>query len=455
MDGRLPFPADEETRPPDPRRAAPPTPLDPREEGAPRPAPAEPGSGRDVLTVAQLTRRIKAALETTFGRVWVAGEISNLRQPGSGHVYFTLKDRDAQVRVALFRNAARRVRITLADGLEVVLYGRVTVYEPRGEYQIIAERVEPKGLGALELAFRKLREKLQREGLFDPARKRPLPYLPRRIGLVTSPTGAAVKDILQVIGRRFPRANILLAPVRVQGEGAADEIARAIETLNRIPEIDVLIVGRGGGSLEDLWAFNEEAVARAIYASRAPVISAVGHEIDFTIADLVADRRALTPSEAGELVLPRWQDLVERLDAERTALVRGLRRTVDLARARVDLAARGLAAYQPINQVRLLQQRLDDLLQRAAVAVAHLLATAGHRVDAVKGKLETLSPFGVLNRGYSITTAAGAIVTDAGTVPLGAEVETRLARGRLKSSVSERILTQEHSRDQGEETVLL
>jgi exodeoxyribonuclease VII large subunit len=405
--------------------------------GLPFPAP-EPGGEaveRDVLTVSQLTRRIKGTLETTFGRVWVTGEISNLRQAQSGHVYFTLKDAGAQIAVALFRGSARRVRIMLADGLEVVLSGRLTVYEPRGQYQIIAERVEPKGLGALELAFRNLREKLQREGLFDPAHKRPLPYLPRRIGVVTSPTGAAIKDILQVIGRRFSRANVLLAPVRVQGEGAAGEIAQAIETLNRIAEIEVLIVGRGGGSLEDLWAFNEEIVARAIYASRVPVISAVGHEIDFTIADLVADRRALTPSEAAEIVLPRWQDLVERLDGHRLRLVRGLRQALNEARGRVALAARSLAAQQPITMVRLYQQRLDDLAQRAAVAVGHAMATARQRLAAAAGRLAALNPLAVLNRGYSITATDGRILTDARDAPPGTEIATRLARGRLTSTV--------------------
>jgi exodeoxyribonuclease VII large subunit len=396
-----------------------------------------PPSSRPVLTVAQLTRQIKGALESTFGHVWVTGEISNLSRPSSGHIYFTLKDREAQINVALFRNVAQRVRILLTDGLEIVLYGRLTVYEPRGQYQIIAERVEPKGLGALELAFRRLREKLEREGLFDPARKRPLPFLPRRIGLVTSPTGAAIRDILTTIVQRFPRANLLLAPVRVQGQGAAEEIARAIATLNQVPDIDVLIVGRGGGSLEDLWAFNEEVVARAIYASRAPVISAVGHEIDFTIADFVADRRALTPTDAGQIVLPRWQDLVEDLEERRLRLARGLRRALDLARSRMDLAARGLAALQPIHQIRLHQQHLDDLAQRAAVAMAHTLATARQRLAAAQGQLDTLSPLAVLNRGYSITTADDRILTDARDAPPGTRITTRLARGRLDSTVSQ------------------
>ena len=409
----------------------------------PPPAPAPAPGGRTVLTVAQLTRRIKTTLESTFGYVWVTGEISNLSRPSSGHIYFTLKDQDAQINVALFRGSAQRVRLLLTDGLEVVLYGRLTVYEPRGQYQLIAERVEPKGVGALELAFRKLRDRLEREGLFAPEHKRELPFLPRRIGLVTSPTGAAVRDILKTIGRRFPPADVLLAPVRVQGEGAAEEIARAIAALNHIPEIDVLIVGRGGGSLEDLWAFNEELVARAIYASRAPVISAVGHEIDFTIADFVADRRALTPTDAGQIVVPDWQELVETLDEHRARLARGLRQALDAARSRVDLAARGLAALQPINRIRLHQQRLDDLAQRAALAISHTVAAARQRLAALQGKLDTLSPLAVLARGYSITTAADAVVTDSAQAAPGAALVTRLARGRLESTVTRTVPLEE------------
>ena len=278
-------------------------------DDSPPQQPAQP----QVLSVWQLTAHIKDLLEVSFGSVWVAGEISNLARPQSGHCYLTLKDDQAQIRCALWRNAAARVRFDLHDGLEVVCRGRIDVYAPRGDYQLIIESIEPKGIGALELALRQLREKLAREGLFDPRRKRPLPPFVRRIAVVTSPTGAAIHDFLQVLGRRWRGADVIVVPTRVQGDGAAAEIAAAIALANRLPlAIDCLVVTRGGGSLEDLWAFNEEAVVRAIHASRIPVISAIGHEIDVTLADLVADVRALTPSEAAELVAPAAEDLLAR-----------------------------------------------------------------------------------------------------------------------------------------------
>ena len=253
--------------------------------------PEEP-SPPPILSVYELTAQIKDLLENSFPAVWVSGEISNLSRPQSGHCYLTLKDERAQIRAAIWRNVAARVEFDLADGLEVICCGHLDVYAPRGSYQLIVERIEPKGMGALELALRQLREKLAREGLFDPARKRPLPRLVRRVGLVTSPTGAAIHDFLQVLGRRWRGADVLVLPTRVQGTGAAEEIAAAIGTANRLPlAIDCLVVARGGGSLEDLWAFNEEVVVRAIFASRIPVISAIGHEIDVTLSDLVADVR--------------------------------------------------------------------------------------------------------------------------------------------------------------------
>ena len=273
-----------------------------------------PPAAPQVLTVAELTAQIKDLLEGSFDSVWVAGEISNLSRPHSGHCYLTLKDDHAQIRCAMWRNSLMRVRFDLHDGLEVVCRGRLDVYAPRGSYQLIIESIEPKGIGALELALRQLREKLAREGLFDPGRKRPLPAFVRQIAVVTSPTGAAIHDFLQVLARRWRGADVLVVPTRVQGEGAAGEIAAAIAAANRLPlAIDCLVVTRGGGSLEDLWAFNEEAVVRAIHASRIPVISAIGHEIDVTLSDLVADVRALTPSEAAELVAPAAEDILVRL----------------------------------------------------------------------------------------------------------------------------------------------
>ena len=266
------------------------------------------------LTVTELTRRIKDTLETGFADVWVVGEISGLRIPSSGHLYFSLKDKGANIKCVFFRSGSRFLRFRPEDGLEVILRGRLSLYEPRGEYQIIAEYMEPKGLGALQLAFIQMKEKLEKDGLFDPARKRPLPPYPKCIGVVTSPTGAAVRDILKVLKRRAPGVHVIIAPASVQGESAPAEVARAIEDLNRRGGLDVLIVGRGGGSLEDLAAFNTEVVARAIFNSNIPVISAVGHEIDFTIADFVADLRAPTPSAAAEIVAKSEEELRHRLE---------------------------------------------------------------------------------------------------------------------------------------------
>ncbi|MDP6380946.1 MAG: exodeoxyribonuclease VII large subunit, partial [Phycisphaerae bacterium] len=265
------------------------------------------------LAVAELTRRIRNALEARFGRVWVVGEISNLSRPSSGHIYFSLKDLASAVNCVMWRAKAAKVKCTVTDGLEVEVRGRLTVYEPQGRYQIVVDSIKPRGVGALEVAFRKLKERLAGEGLFESERKRPLPCFPGCIGIVTSPTGAAVRDIIHVTGRRWPQARLVLAPVRVQGEGAAEEIAQAIADLNRLGGVDVMIVGRGGGSLEDLWPFNEEVVAREIYTSEIPVISAVGHETDFSISDCVADVRAPTPSAAAEIVVPNAKELLRHL----------------------------------------------------------------------------------------------------------------------------------------------
>ena len=270
---------------------------------------------KKILTVSELTLEIKHHLEEGFGEIWVEGEISNFRSPSSGHYYFTLKDGKSQIRGVIFRFMGRYLKFEPQDGLAVICRGKISVYEPRGEYQLILDYMEPKGIGALQLAFEQLKEKLEKEGLFDAARKKPLPLLPKKIGIVASPTGAAIRDLLNVIGRRFPNVGILINPVKVQGEGSAQEIASAIYELNTIPEIDVIVVARGGGSLEDLWAFNEEIVARAIDHSSLPVISAVGHEIDFTIADFVADLRAPTPSVAGELVVKDKAELSHLIDS--------------------------------------------------------------------------------------------------------------------------------------------
>ena len=280
-----------------------------------------------VWSVYDLTARIKDSLESGFRSVWVGGEISNFSRPQSGHCYFTLKDDRAQIRAVVWRTAASRLKFDLHDGLEVICQGDLEVYAPRGTYQLVARKIEPRGIGALELALRKLKARLEAEGLFDPRRKRPLPKFPRRVAFVTSPTGAAIRDFLEVLRRRWKGVDVLVVPTRVQGEGAAREIAAAIELVNRLSDsVDCLVVGRGGGSLEDLWAFNEEPVVRAIHASRIPVVSAVGHEIDIALADLVADVRALTPSEAAELVVPAAEEITAALGGQQKRLLLALRR---------------------------------------------------------------------------------------------------------------------------------
>src|SRR5216684_3755323 len=281
---------------------------------------------RRVYTVSELTGQIKGTLEGAFPAVWVEGEISNLRMPSSGHAYFTLKDEGAQLSAVLFRGRGRRVRFEPEDGMHVLAFGGLDVYAARGQYQLVVELMEPQGLGALQLAFEQLKRKLEAEGLFDEGRKRKLPVFPRVIGIVTSPTGAAIRDMLNIIGRRFGDLHILIAPVRVQGDGAPGEIIQALLNLQAVAELDVIIVGRGGGSIEDLWAFNDEGVARAIVDCRVPVVSAVGHEIDVTIADLVADARAPTPSAAAALVVPKKLDLLMAVDDRRRDLVSALRR---------------------------------------------------------------------------------------------------------------------------------
>src|SRR5438093_3084804 len=292
------------------------------------PPPAQPApAARRALTVTELTIRLRDVLEGEFFEVWVEGELSNCRIWNTGHLYFTLKDASSQLRGLMFRSALRYLKFKPADGLRVVARGKISVYEPKGEYQLVCEHLEPHGLGALQLAFDQLKQRLQAEGLFDAARKRPLPALPRKIGIVTSLDGAAIRDIIKVLGRRYPNAHLVIRPTRVQGDGAAIEVARGIAAIVNVPGIDVVIVGRGGGSVEDLWAFNEEAVARAIVASPGPVISAVGHEVDVTIADFAADVRAPTPSAAAEMVVARKEDFcthIERLGERVNGSIRGL-----------------------------------------------------------------------------------------------------------------------------------
>ena len=355
---------------------------------------------RALYTVSALTALLRLHIESAFPDVWVEGEVSNLRIPTSGHAYFTLKDANSQIRAVLFRSAGRALRFTLQDGLHLICRGRVTVYEPRGDYQVIVEHAEPKGVGALQLAFEQLKARLAAEGLFEQARKRPLPFLSRRIGVVTSPTGAAVRDIIQVARKRFPGIEIVVNPVAVQGDSAAGEIARAIEELNVLGGFDALIVGRGGGSLEDLWPFNEEIVARAIAASRIPVVSAVGHEIDYTIADFVADVRAPTPSAAAELVVRARQDLLGQATNLEVRTVQAMRTDLRDRRARVEAERRGL--LDPTALVARAMQRRDDLEMRLRLAQANRLGGVRAAVEALRQEVMLRSPAQRIQRGLAM-----------------------------------------------------
>jgi exodeoxyribonuclease VII large subunit len=391
-----------------------------------------------VLSVGDLTEQIKGVLEGTFTDVWVAGEISNLSRPQSGHYYLTLKDDRAQIRAVMWRNAAARVRFELEDGLEVICQGGIDVYAPRGSYQLVIRQIEPKGIGALELALRKLRERLAAEGLFAPERKRPLPRFPRRIAFVTSPTGAAVRDFLEVLRRRWRGAHVIIVPTRVQGDGASREIAAAIEAANRLPlEIDCLVVGRGGGSLEDLWAFNEEPVIRAIHASRIPVISAVGHEIDVTLADLVADVHALTPSEAAERVAPSSDELAVALAVCHRRLTAALRSLATGARSRLETIESRRPFRRPFDRIHDLVQRLDELSTRNTRVMRRQLRDARQRTGHLAAQLESLSPLGVLARGYSLSRRAdnGQIIRNAREVAAGDRIVTRFATGEATSRI--------------------
>ena len=393
---------------------------------------------RHLLTVSQLTDLIKTSLEESFYDIWMEGEISNLRIPTSGHIYLTLKDKASQIRAIIFKSSARNIKFELKDGIHIICHGRITVYDLRGEYQIVIDTVEPQGIGALQLAFEQLKEKLLKEGLFDAKRKRPIPLLPRKIGIITSPTGAAIRDMLNIINRRFANVHIIINPVPVQGEGAGIEIARAIEEMNEFEDIDVLIVGRGGGSLEDLWAFNEEVVARAIYNSKIPVISAVGHEIDFTIADFVADLRAPTPSAAAELVVKNKIDLMESLSYLFSRLKNGIKTLFDAKRSALREEIR--AMKDPATRINEYIQRIDDLSIRLTGSINRYLDGLKKRIGAEAGKLNALSPLAILSRGYSIAMKLPEmqIIKDVKEVQEGDEVNIRLHKGNLICVVSKR-----------------
>jgi exodeoxyribonuclease VII large subunit len=391
-----------------------------------------------VLTVSEVTDQIKDLLETGFPNVWIEGEISNFSRPRSGHCYLTLKDDEAQLPAVIWRSTASRLRFDLHDGLEVVCLGHLDVYPPRGRYQLIVREIEPKGIGALELAFRQLRDKLAKEGLFEPGYKKPLPAFSRRIAVVTSATGAAIRDFLEVLRRRWRGTDVWVVPVRVQGEGAAEEIAAAIDQVNRLAEPpDCIVVTRGGGSLEDLWAFNEEVVVRAIFASTIPVVSAIGHEIDVTLSDLVADVRALTPSEAAELVAPAADELAARLGQVQKRMAAALRGRVGTMQTRLDAVARHRLFRRPLELVFERGRRLDELAGRQDRAMARRMEVAKAKLEATAAHLDSLSPLGVLGRGYSITERidSGDVVRDAAQLTPGDLIRTRLGQGQTVSRI--------------------
>jgi exodeoxyribonuclease VII large subunit len=397
-----------------------------------------------ILTVGELTRSLKQVVEESYPCVWVEGEVSNLARPSSGHQYLTLKDDEAPLRAVIYRGIALRMRFDLRDGMRIIVRGRLTLFMPRGEYQLLIEEVHPKGIGPVELAFRQLKEKLSVKGYFEPQRKKKLPRIPRRVVLVTSATGSAVRDMLEILSRRWPAVEVWICPVRVQGEGAAPEIAAAIGLLNRLqpPDgvpLDVLIVGRGGGSLEDLWPFNEECVAEAIYASRIPVVTGIGHEDDLTIADMVADVRALTPSEAAERIVPDRGKVLEWLSDLEGRLLTLLTRHLEQLRGRVnDLANRGVFR-NPLERIRTEERQLDDLQERMKRAVQLRVEQARRRVEATAAQLDTLSPLNVLNRGYSLThlEAGREMIRSAAQVQVGQRIVTRVRHGQITSRVEE------------------
>ena len=441
-----------------------------------------------ILTVTQLNENIKSLLEESFDALWVEGEVSNLRRPASGHIYFTLKDEKSQIRAVIFKSLpfqrralrAGTPQFDLEEGMSVICRGRLSVYHPRGEYQLVVEVAEPKGVGALQKAFEQLKARLQAEGLFDPAHKKQIPFLPRRIAVVTSPTGAVIRDILNITRRRFSSVDILVAPVRVQGAEAPYEIIRAIADMQAVPNVDVIILARGGGSLEDLAPFNDEGVAREIYRSRIPVLSAVGHEIDFTIADFVADLRAPTPSAAAELVVPVRKELAALIETLEVRLINNKRRMVTRLSEQVTLLARRVK--DPKRMIADLRIMIDDRLERLKLGLDHkraiqkpklinlevrldhanpLLKIRDHRftlenlrsnviagwhdiMKRLKGCVETdvaildaLSPLAVLGRGYSIVKKLpeGFIVKKAVSVTVGSTVDVKVSSGSFQAKV--------------------
>lgn len=393
----------------------------------------------EILSVSALTGRIRELLESDFQGVRVVGEACDVKHHRNGQVYFTLKDAGAQIACVIWQRSLRRIPFELRNGLEIVVQGSISVYPPHGKYQLVVESLSPKGMGAQDLALRQLKEKLKALGYFDPARKRPLPRFPCRIGLVTSPTGAAVRDILEVLCRRWPVAEILLYPVRVQGDRAPREIAYALNFFSAFPGTDVVILGRGGGNSEDLAAFNQEIVARAVFESKVPIVSAVGHEIDVSLADLVADRRALTPTEAAEIVSPDCEELSKGLTSVWARLAELMLKRVEFGRQKVDDFASRRGFARPLDGIHDAMQRLDDDADRLQRGLNQQILLARKALDGQAARLESLSPLNVLARGYSLTRKESdqAIVRSADDVREGDVLLTTVQRGMIRSRVEE------------------
>jgi len=395
-------------------------------------------SGSKIYTVSELTQEIKLTLEE-FPLMWVEGEISNLKKHSSGHLYFSLKDAEAQISCVMWRGRNQHLIFQPQDGMKIRVRGNLTVYERQGRYQLDVLRILPAGEGELQLAFEALKRRLDEEGLFNPEYKKQLPLFPERIGVVTSPTGAAIHDIVSVVSRRFPSVQLILRPVRVQGEGAAEEIAQAINEFNEYGKVDVVIVGRGGGSLEDLWPFNEEIVARAIFDSDIPIVSAVGHEIDFSISDFVADARVPTPSAAAELVVKDRQELLQTISRWEKQMIRSLGGRISLYWERLDAVKRSYGLRWPADRVREYSLRLDDLSKNLETVLSHRIEDLKSGVVELAGKLRVLSPEAVLQRGYSITSRIrdDHVVTSSSDVAEDEEIRIRFSRGSVRGLVEE------------------
>ncbi|MDG2131805.1 MAG: exodeoxyribonuclease VII large subunit [Fuerstiella sp.] len=392
-----------------------------------------------TISVTELVTAFKEIIETALPPVCVEAEISNCKRSAAGHYYLTLKDDNSEIGAVIWKATAARLKFQPKDGLRVLATGALQVYVARGTCQFIINRLQPQGVGELELALRQLKQKLESEGLFAPERKRPLPVIPRRIALVTSPTSAAVRDMIQVITRRWPAANLIILPVPVQGDGAAPRIARAISSVEQIPNVDVVITGRGGGSLEDLWAFNEEVVARAIADCAVPVVSAVGHEVDVSIADLVADRRALTPSEAGELVVPSAADLRQGLRQSAARLYQIMSGQVERLKQQLEGIGSRNVFQRPMSMIDERRQRCDDAAGRADRAIRLQVERIRQCLAATTASLDALSPLSVLARGYSLTTnAEGTLVNSVGKIEDGSEIQVRVSDGVIRATVREK-----------------